>query len=131
VRVCFCSGGRAASKCCWFIPKGEYPDTEDPLAAACREVEEETGFVAPAANFLPLGEIKQPGGKRVIAWALECDFDAAATRSNTFSLEWPPKSGKFKEFPEVDRARWFSLGEAGKKILAAQTPFLERLAASL
>ena len=111
----------------WSIPKGEYPESEHPLTAARREVQEETGFT-PDGDFLPLGEVKQAGGKRVTAWAVECDFDAAAIRSNTFQLEWPPKSGKFREFPEIDRAAWLSLAEAQKKIMPTQAAFLARLA---
>ena len=114
----------------WTVPKGEYGESEDPLAAARREFEEETGFTRDG-NFLPLGEVKQTGGKIVVAWALEGDIDPGQVRSNTFSLEWPPKSGKIREFPEVDRACWFSPAEARRKILPAQTPFLVRLAEHL
>jgi predicted NUDIX family NTP pyrophosphohydrolase len=114
----------------WSVAKGEYPETEDPLTAARREMLEETGIVLDG-DFVPLGEVKQTSGKIVTAWAVEADFDADQTQSNTFSLEWPPKSGTMREFPEVDRAAWFSLPDAGKKLLAAQTPFLERLAAKL
>ena len=85
----------------WTIPKGEYEEPEDPLEAAKREFEEETG-IAPRGDFLPLGQIRQAGGKLVTAWAFEADCDASAIRSNTFSLEWPPRSGKMREFPEVD-----------------------------
>jgi predicted NUDIX family NTP pyrophosphohydrolase len=110
----------------WSLPKGEYTGPEDPLEAAKREFLEETGFMA-RGTFFPLGEARQPGGKRVTAWALEMEIDASAIRSNTFSLEWPPKSGKLREFPEVDRALWFTLPEARMKILKGQVYFLEKL----
>ena len=110
----------------WSIPKGECAANEDPLEAAKREFKEETGVEA-SGDFLALGESKQPGGKLVTAWALEKDVDAGAIQSNTFSLEWPPKSGKVQEFPEVDRAGWFALPEARAKILKGQIPFLDRL----
>lgn len=110
----------------WTIPKGEYDDGEEPLAAARREFEEETGSAA-EGQFLALGEVKQSGGKVVTAWALERDLDPGAIRSNTFSMEWPPRSGKMREFPEIDRAAWFSLTEAREKLIAAQTAFLDRL----
>jgi len=110
----------------WSIPKGEYSASEDPLEAAKREFKEETGVEA-AGDFLALGESKQPGGKLVTAWAVESDLDPGAIQSNTFSLEWPPKSGKLQEFPEVDRAAWFPLLEARTKILKGQVPFLDRL----
>jgi predicted NUDIX family NTP pyrophosphohydrolase len=110
----------------WSIPKGEYPADEDPLAAAKRELEEETGFRV-EGNFVTLGEITQRSGKIVVAWALEADFDPANLRSNTFSMEWPPRSGRQAEFPEVDRAAWFSIAEAREKILPGQLPFLDRL----
>jgi predicted NUDIX family NTP pyrophosphohydrolase len=111
----------------WSLPKGEYAPEEDALEAARREFLEETGIEA-AGAFLALGEVKQPGGKRVIAWAVEQDADAASIRSNRFSMEWPPRSGKTQEFPEVDRAGWFPIAEARRKILKGQIPFLERLA---
>jgi predicted NUDIX family NTP pyrophosphohydrolase len=110
----------------WSIPKGEYVEGEDPLAAARREFEEETG--APIeGEFIALGEVKQSGGKTVIAWALEGEVDAASIRSNTFSMEWPPRSGRMQEFPEVDRAGWFSTAGAFEKLLPAQAAFLGRL----
>src|SRR5262252_3749819 len=90
----------------WSIPKGEYDEGEEPLAAARREFEEETG-IQPEGHFVPLKTIKQPGGKTVLAWAFEGDADVAAIKSNTFSMEWPPHSGKQQDFPEVDRAGWF------------------------
>ena len=114
----------------WSIPKGEYGDEEDALAAARREFQEETGFAA-SGEFAPLGEITQPSGKVVIAWALEGDCRAEDIRSNTFSMEWPPKSGRQQEFPEVDRAAWFHLKEARKRILPGQAGFLDRLSEKL
>ena len=114
----------------WSLPKGEYGEGEDPLDAARREFEEETGAAVNGA-FLPLGEIRQPGGKLVAAWALEWDLDPAAIRSNTFELEWPPKSGRMQQFPEVDRAAWFSIAEAERKLLKGQLPLLARLAEQL
>jgi predicted NUDIX family NTP pyrophosphohydrolase len=111
----------------WSIPKGEYDPGEDPLSAARREFEEETG-IAPAGEFLALHEVRQAGGKLVRAWALEADYDSAAMRSNTFEMEWPPRSGRKQSFPEVDRAAWFALDEARVKILSGQVPLLEELA---
>jgi predicted NUDIX family NTP pyrophosphohydrolase len=112
----------------WSIPKGEYSAEENPVAAAKREFEEETGF-KPNGEFLPLSHIKQPSGKIITAWAFEGDCSPADIRSNVFSMEWPPKSGKTHEFPEVDRAEWFSLDEAKARILKGQAGFLDRLAA--
>lgn len=114
----------------WSIPKGEYEPGEDPQAAACREFEEETG-VAPEGRFLALGDVRQSGGKLVRAWALEADYDAAAMRSNTFEMEWPPRSGRKQAFPEVDRAAWFPLDEARVKMLPSQAPLLDRLVSAL
>ena len=114
----------------WSLAKGEYQAGEDPLDAARREFGEETGFVAAAAGYLPLGEVRQAGGKVVTAWAFETDLDPATARSNTFQLEWPPRSGKLREFPEADRFGWFAPAEARVKLLAGQRPFLERLAES-
>ena len=115
----------------WSIPKGEYADNEDPLAAAKREFAEETGLT-PSGHFIPLGEIRQPGGKMVTAWALEvgfeASFDAVQLRSNTFSMPWPPGSKKLQEFPEIDRAAWFPLEVARRKILKGQAELLDRLA---
>ena len=111
----------------WSIPKGEYDEVEAPLAAAQREFLEETGMsVAPP--FEPLEPVRQAGGKIVTAWAVAGDFEATAIRSNTFTLEWPPKSGRFASFPEVDRAGWFTLDDARVKILAGQRPLLDELA---
>ena len=112
----------------WTIPKGlvETAAGEDPLLAAQRELREETGFTA-EGEFIPLGELRQPSGKIVVAWAVEQDADATQITSNTFSMEWPPKSGRQQEFPEVDRAGWFTLAEARVKILKGQAGFLDRL----
>lgn len=110
----------------WSIPKGEYPPAEDPLSAARREFLEETGF-AIDGEFLALGDVKQSGGKTVSAWTLEYDVDPAHLNSNTFEMEWPPKSGRMAQFPEVDRAAWFTIDAARVKILAAQAAFLDRL----
>ena len=110
----------------WSIPKGEYSETEDALAVAKREFEEETG-ARPDGDFLPLGELVQPGRKVVTAWELEGDFDPATLQSNTFELEWPPRSGRKASFPEVDRAQWFSPADARRKILPGQSEFVTRL----
>lgn len=110
----------------WSLPKGEYAEGEHPLDAARREFQEETGFDLDG-DFLPLGEVRQSGGKLVTAWALEGDIDPSSVRSNTFSLEWPPKSGRTQAFPEVDRAAWFPLPAARAKLLKGQVPFLDRL----
>src|SRR5262245_23737670 len=114
----------------WSIPKGEYADGEDPLPVARREFEEETGK-AISGEFLHLGELLSPGRKLVTAFAHEGDFDPAVLRSNVFEIEWPPRSGKRKEFPEVDRAQWFSPAAAREKILAGQREFITRLLAAL
>ena len=111
----------------WSIPKGEYEDGEDARACALREFEEELGARAPERALAELGTARQAGGKLVTAWAAEGDFDAAALRSNTFTLEWPPRSGAMREFPEVDRADWFPLDEARRRINAAQAVFVDRL----
>ena len=110
----------------WSIPKGEFPEGEEPLAAAQREFTEETGCRA-EGPFIPLTPITQRGGKRVYAWAVEGDCDPAQLRSNTFSIEWPPKSGKQQEFPEVDRAGWFTVPVALEKILTAQRELIVEL----
>jgi predicted NUDIX family NTP pyrophosphohydrolase len=112
----------------WSIPKGEHDDGEDGLACALREFREETGTELPPDNLTDLGSIKQRGGKVVQAWAAAGDLDADAVRSNTFTMEWPPRSGTMREFPEVDRAAWFSLVEARERINPAQAEFLDRLA---
>jgi predicted NUDIX family NTP pyrophosphohydrolase len=112
----------------WSIPKGEYSEGEDALAAAKREFAEETG-VKVEGEFLPLGDVKQAGGKIVQAWALEGDLDPSLIRSNTFTLEWPPRSGSVREFPEVDSAKWFLMPVARQKLLFGQREFLARLSA--
>lgn len=114
----------------WSLPKGEYAAGEEPLAVAMREFEEETG-ARPSGDFLPLGESVQPGRKIVTAWAVEGDFDVGAFKSNLFEMEWPPKSGRKTSFPEVDRAEWFSIEDARKKILRGQSAFLDRLLSAL
>ena len=111
----------------WSIPKGEIGEDEEPLAAARREVREETG-ASPRGTFLPLTSIRQAGGKIVHAWAVESDFDAADLVSNTFDMEWPPHSGRQQAFPEADRAAWFPLDVARRKILKGQIPLLDELA---
>ncbi len=110
----------------WSIPKGEYAAGEDPLAVAQREFAEETG-AQPLGDCCSLGDVVQAGGKRVSAWAVAGDFDPAALVANTFELEWPPRSGRKRTFPEVDRAAWFSPDEARRKIIAGQRPFVDRL----
>ena len=114
----------------WSIPKGEFADDEAPLAAAQREFTEETGLLVPGP-FASLGTIRQAGGKTIHAFAAAADFDAAQVVSNTFTLEWPPRSGRRVEFPEVDRADWFPLDAAGEKINPAQAELLTRLHRSL
>jgi predicted NUDIX family NTP pyrophosphohydrolase len=110
----------------WSIPKGEFTGGEDPLAAARREFVEELG-AAVDGEFISLGAVKQSGGKVVHAWAVRSDFDPVQLKSNTFSMEWPPRSGKQQVFPEVDRAEWFGLEAARAKILKGQAEFLDRL----
>ena len=114
----------------WSIPKGEYGDGEDAIAAARREFAEETGFAA-EGELAALGTIRPSGGKLVSAWAMEGDCDPAALRSNTCEIEWPPRSGRRIEIPEVDRGAWFPLAEARRRILAGQQPLLDRLAERL
>jgi predicted NUDIX family NTP pyrophosphohydrolase len=110
----------------WSVPKGEINEGEDPFEAAKREFTEETGFPIDG-EFRPLDPVKQSGGKVVQAWAIEADCDPAQVRSNLFSMEWPPKSGKTQQFPEVDRAAWFTIPEARKRIIAAQAGFLDQV----
>jgi predicted NUDIX family NTP pyrophosphohydrolase len=113
----------------WSIPKGEIDATEEPLAAARREFTEETGFPA-EGSFQPLTPVTQASGKIVHAWAVEGDVDPAGLRSNAFSIEWPPRSGRQQSFPEVDRAAWFPLDVARQKINPAQAALLDELVAS-
>jgi predicted NUDIX family NTP pyrophosphohydrolase len=115
----------------WSIPKGEYEDGEDPLACALREFEEETGTALSPARLVDLGEVTQKSGKLVTAWAIEGDLDADAVRSNTFTMGWPPRSGRTGEFPEIDRAGWFGVDAAREKLNPAQVDFLDRLAQRL
>jgi predicted NUDIX family NTP pyrophosphohydrolase len=117
----------------WSIPKGEMDADEDAGVAALREFMEETGvaLVGPLGPLEPLGEIRQRGGKRVVAFAVEGDLDIHAIKSNTFEIEWPPNSGKMQGFPEIDRAEWFDLPAAHAKILESQRPLLDRLAEHL
>jgi len=110
----------------WTIPKGELLKDEQPLDAAIREFEEETGY-CPAGEFIPLQAIKQKGGKVVLCWAAEGDLDAELITSNTFELEWPPRTGKMKIFPEIDKAGWFNLATAGMLINEKQAAFLQEL----
>ncbi len=119
--------GRAGTPRAWSVPKGEYESGEDPLANAYREFHEETGFHPPAGTPLPLGELAQPGGKRVIVWALAGDLDPADATSNTFEIEWPRGSGRLRSFPEVDRLAWVGLAQARTMLLKGQVPFLDRL----
>ena len=111
----------------WSIPKGEYEDGEDPRACALREFEEELGVGLPPGELAELGSVKQKGGKVVTAWAAEGDLDADSVASNTFTMEWPPRSGRTAEFPEIDRAGWFEIATAREKLVPAQTEFLDRL----
>jgi predicted NUDIX family NTP pyrophosphohydrolase len=111
----------------WSIPKGEYDADEDPQACALREFEEETGTALPPGALADLGEVRQKSGKRVSAWAVEGDLDPEAITSNTFELEWPPRSGRTQRFPEVDRAGWFSIDAGREKLNPAQVAFLDRL----
>ena len=119
----------------WTIPKGEFDDEEDPLAAACREFAEETGTAPPrlqrdasgGENYFKLAPVKQTNGKMVHAWAVEGDFDPRKLSSNQFQMEWPPRSGRMQSFPEVDRAEWFTADLALKKIVKAQTALIAEL----
>lgn len=119
----------------WTIPKGEFDDSEDPLAAAKRELQEETGAEPPPSNpdeprdgqYVPLKPIKQANGKTVYAWAVRGDFDPAELKSNLFQIEWPPKSGRTQQFPEVDRAQWFTPEVAIQKIISGQAALIDEL----
>ena len=111
----------------WSIPKGECEPEEEPLVAARREFEEELGTPVPAGEAIDLGEVRQKSGKWVRAWAVDSDFDASRIHSNTVPFQWPPRSGRWIEIPEVDRAEWFRIDEAHEKINAAQGTLLDRL----
>ena len=111
----------------WSIPKGEYEPGEDPFAAAQREFEEELGSPPPLAEYRELGTVRAPGGKQVTVWAAEADFDATATVSNTFELEWPRGSGQLRSFPEIDRAAWFTVELARDKLVKGQRAFVDAL----
>jgi predicted NUDIX family NTP pyrophosphohydrolase len=111
----------------WSIPKGEYVPGEDPFAVALREFEEELGTPVPAADFVPLGELRTTSSKVLAVWAAEGDLDARTCVSNTFELEWPPRSGRMQQFPEIDRAAWFSIEVARAKLVKGQVGFLDRL----
>ena len=115
----------------WTVLKGEVDPGEALLAVARREFEEETGHEPPIGPAIELGDIRQKSGKRVLAWAVEGDLDPEAAVSNIFEMEWPPHSGRIREFPEIDRVAWFELGEARVKIKAAQAEFLDRLERTL
>jgi predicted NUDIX family NTP pyrophosphohydrolase len=114
----------------WSIPKGLVDEREDLLAAAKREFFEETGMTIDG-DFLDLGAHKQPGGKTIVAWAIEGDFDTESLKSNAFSIEWPPRSGRMAEFPEVDKAAWHSIDEALEKATPGQRPIIAALAQRL
>jgi predicted NUDIX family NTP pyrophosphohydrolase len=111
----------------WSIPKGEHGPDEDPFAVALREFEEETGSPVPASDFVPLGSVRSGGGKVLTVWAAEGDLDADATTSNTFELEWPPRSGRVQQFPEIDRTAWVTVDVARTKLVTGQRPLLDRL----
>jgi len=115
----------------WSIPKGEIAENEAGIDVARREFQEELGVPAPKGEIKVLGDIRQKGGKTVHAWALPGDLDVTRSSSNTFELEWPPRSGRVQQFPEIDRAAWFDLEEARRKLLPAQRPFIDRLEALL
>jgi predicted NUDIX family NTP pyrophosphohydrolase len=110
----------------WSIPKGEFEDNEDPFSAAKREFAEETGL-SPDGEAIPLQPVRQPSGKLIYAWVMRRDVDPAQVRSNTFAMEWPPKSGRYQEFPEIDRAAWLTIEAARHKIVKGQAPFLDQL----
>ena len=113
----------------WSIPKGEYLDDEDSLAAARREFEEEMGSPPPSGDVIDLGEQRQPSGKIIVTYAVEGDFDLTSFRSNTFAMEWPPRSGRVQEFPEMDRAEWMTTERAAEKLVKGQVPILAELGA--
>jgi predicted NUDIX family NTP pyrophosphohydrolase len=112
----------------WTVPKGEYDPGEPAWEAARREFREELGLPPPDGEALPLGEVRQSGGKTVTAWAVEADLDPVTVVPGTFEMEWPPRSGRVREFPELDRVAWFPLDRAREVIVGAQTAFLDRLA---
>ena len=111
----------------WSIPKGEYEPGEDPFAVALREFEEELGTAVPASDFVPLGDLRTTSSKVLTVWAAEGDLDARTCVSNTFEVEWPPRSGRMQEFPEIDRAEWFPIEAARTKLVKGQVGFLDRL----
>jgi predicted NUDIX family NTP pyrophosphohydrolase len=111
----------------WSIPKGEYDDNDQPLEAARREFMEEIGQEVPPGDLIDLGELKQPSGKRIRAWAIQGDLDVSRINSNMFEMEWPPRSGRMREFPEIDRADWFDLSTARVKLVKGQIPFIDLL----
>jgi len=111
----------------WTVPKGEFHDGEEAWAVARREFEEETGHPPPDGKPIELGEIRQKGGKLVEAWALQGDIDPATAHSNTFPMEWPPRSGRWITIPEIDRVEWFAPDEARRRIKDTQIPFIDRL----
>ncbi|WP_112677895.1 NUDIX domain-containing protein [Micromonospora saelicesensis] len=111
----------------WSIPKGEFEDGSEPLAAALRELAEETGLEVDGGDLIELGSIKQKNGKVVHAWAIESEFDVSGLKSNTFEMEWPRGSGVMREYPEIDRAGWFRVKAAKEKALPAQVPLIDRL----
>ena len=115
----------------WSIPKGEYEVGEVPFDVARLEFEEELGAPVPAEEYVALGEMRQPSGKVLTVWAAEGELDAAASHSNTFELEWPPRSGRVQEFPEIDRSAWLPLPQARIALVSGQVPFLDRLVAAL
>jgi predicted NUDIX family NTP pyrophosphohydrolase len=115
----------------WTVPKGEYLAGEDALDAAYREFEEEVGLTAPLGQVVFLGELRQPGGKRVSVWAIEGDLDVTHSSSNTFAIEWPRGSGTIREFPEVDRVEWVSVDQARRKLVKGQAPFLDALVGTI
>jgi predicted NUDIX family NTP pyrophosphohydrolase len=115
----------------WSIPKGEFAVNEEAIDVARREFQEELGTAAPTGEATPLGEVRQAGGKAVHAWALAGDLDVSRTTSNTFEMEWPPRSGRMQQFPEVDRAAWFDAPTARRKLVPAQGAFIDRLEGQL
>jgi predicted NUDIX family NTP pyrophosphohydrolase len=115
----------------WSIPKGEYGEGEDPFEVAQREFLEELGSPVPSSSFVPLGEVRQSGGKVLTVWAAEGDLDVTTAVSNTFTIEWPPRSGRMQEFPEIDRAAWVTVDAARDLLVKGQIPLLDRLVASV